>query len=123
MSVELLLQDHNQERFLRDDEKALLCALLSNRPDFYRLIEEISRSRVIDMSDGGMGSIKFISPDGRTLGVTLVEAHYSDIDGVPVSITVNADDQGRLYEMDFWKVDFSPLKLFPRPEFVKIKCR
>lgn len=74
------------------------------------------------MSDGGMGSVKFIIPDGRSLGMTLVEADYLDEDGVLVSIAVNADDQGGLYEVDFWKTDFSPLKQFPRPELVKIKC-
>ncbi len=122
MSVESLHQDHSQERSLREDERGLLRALLSNRPDFHRLAEEISTGKVVDMSDGGMGSVKFIIPDGRSLGMTLVEADYLDEDGVLVSIAVNADDQGGLYEVDFWKTDFSPLKQFPRPELVKIKC-
>lgn len=121
MSVESLHQSHNQARSLRDAEKALLTALLSTHPDFHRFVEEIATAKVNDMSDGGMGSVEFIAPGERSLGATLVEADYVDSDGVPVSIAVSADDKGGLYELDFWKTDFSPLNQYPQPEFVKIK--
>ncbi|MBV8619170.1 MAG: hypothetical protein JOY84_09935 [Curvibacter sp.] len=122
MSAESFHQNRSQERSLRDEEKGLLGALLSNRPDSHRFAEEILIGKVIDMSDGGMGSVKFVVPAGRSWGMTLVEADYLDEDGVLVSIAVNADDLGGLYEVDFWKADFSPLKKFPRPELVKIRA-
>lgn len=119
MSVESLR--HNQARSLRDAEIALLTALLSTQPDFNRYVEEIATAKVSDMSDGGMGSVEFFVPGERCLGKTLVEADYLDSDGLPVSIVVNADDKGRLYELDIWKADFSPLNQYPRPDIVKIK--
>ena len=62
-----------------------------------------------------MGSIRFVQPEPRSFGKALVEAQYVDSDGVLVSIAVNADNSGDLFEVDFWKVDFSPLKRYPKP--------
>ena len=72
-----------------------------------------------DINDGGMGSITFLNPSQtrkRSLGKALAEAQYTDEDGIPVSIVVNADKNNELYELDFWKVDFSPLRRYPKPE-------
>jgi hypothetical protein len=66
------------------------------------------------MRDGGMGSIRFEGPSGRKMGTVLVEADYYDLDGVLVSISVNLDINGELFEMDFWKVDFSSLRRYPK---------
>jgi hypothetical protein len=73
------------------------------------------------MQDGGMGGIRFVRPDIRRFGRELTEAQYLDSDGVLVIISINADDQGDLFELDFWKVDFSPLKQYPKPENVTAK--
>jgi hypothetical protein len=70
------------------------------------------------MQDGGMGSIRFVGSGARSFGKALVEAQYLDSDGVLVSITVNVDHQGQLFELDFWKVDFSPLIRYPKPSDV-----
>jgi hypothetical protein len=51
----------------------------------------------------------------------LMEAQYVDSDGVLVSIAVNAARNSDLLEVDFWKVDFSPLRRYPRPSDVVIK--
>ena len=60
------------------------------------------------MIDGGIGSIRFVgSGPERHLGEVIAEAEYTDDDGVVVSIALNTDTNGRLYEVDFWKVDFS----------------
>jgi hypothetical protein len=67
------------------------------------------------MQDGGMGSIRFEPSRPAQYGRTLAEAQYTDIDGVLVSIALNADKEGCFYELDIWKVDFSPLKRFPDP--------
>jgi hypothetical protein len=120
MSDESHPQGRSQARMLRDDEKALLMALLSTHPDFRRFEMTIATGKVSDMLDGSMGSVRFVAPDERSLGVTLVEADYVDSDGVHVSIAINTDDHGELYEVDFWKTDFSPLKQYPRPELAKI---
>lgn len=56
------------------------------------------------------------------LGSCLVEAQYVDIDGVPVSIVLNADTTGQLYELDICKADFSPLHAYPAFERVTVKA-
>jgi len=78
----------------------------------------LTTSRVVDMQDGGMGSVRFLGSEPRSFDRTLVEAKYVDSDGVLVSIAVNADNHGQLFELDFWKVDFSPLKRYPKPSDV-----
>ncbi len=62
-----------------------------------------------------MGSVEFIRPEPRSFGKALVDAQYLDSDGVLVVITINSDKSGELFELDFWKVDFSALKQYPRP--------
>ena len=76
------------------------------------------------MADGGMGSIRFVpmSGESRSFGKPIAEAEYVDADGVLVSITLNVDEQGDLYEADFWKVDFSPLREYPQPEQLRIRA-
>lgn len=120
MSDELPLQDKSA-RFLRDDEKALLIALLSRCNKFSDFEKEITFGKVYDMLDGGMGSVKFIATEERSFGENIVEANYLDEDGILVIITVIGDDRGGLYELDFWKTDFSSLKKYPQPGSVKIK--
>lgn len=46
---------------------------------------------------------------------SLAEGRYLDRDGTLLSIVINTDTNGKLFEPDFWKVDFSPLKRYPRP--------
>lgn len=108
----------HQARFLREEEKVLLKTMLASRFDV--LLQTSDRVLVQDMNDGGMGSIEFLpdSVKSRSSGIVsiLVEAQYMDEDGVPVLITIYLDQQGRLHEVDFWKVDFSPLKRFPKPD-------
>jgi hypothetical protein len=67
-----------------------------------------------------MGSLEFAG-GRRPLGRLLVEAEYLDGDGVLVSIALNTDQSGRLYELDMWKADFAPLQEFPTPQHVTIK--
>ena len=62
-----------------------------------------------------MGGIRFLQSEPRSFGKALAEAHYLDSDGVLVSIAINADSSGELFELDFWKVDFSSLKSYPKP--------
>jgi hypothetical protein len=79
------------------------------------LRETLSIQLVRDMQDGGMGSIRVDQPEARSFGKTVVEANCVDSDGVLISIAVNVDGRGDLFEVDFWKVDFSPLRRYPAP--------
>ena len=109
----------NQGRPLRPEEAELIRFLLLGR--FERaLLEQVSSARVVDMKDGGMGGIRFVGPQSRIFGRTLAEAKFVDSDGVLVSIVVNADQDGQLFEVDFWKVDFSLLKRYPAAQDLKI---
>jgi hypothetical protein len=103
-------------RLLRPEEAALIRALLAGVYPAEAIERTLKDSRVANMQDGGMGSIRFLG--SGAFGKALVEAQYLDSDGVLVSITVNADKQGKLFELDLWKVDFSPLKRYPNPSDV-----
>jgi len=113
----MLDESRHQGRLLRTEEIAILAAML-NIP-----LDALKANIVEDMADGDMGSIRFVygSSMPRLLGQTVARAEYVDADGVVVSITVNLDSQGDLYEVDFWKTDFSPLLKYPVPEQLHLK--
>lgn len=102
-------------RPLRPGEAALIRALLAKIYPAETLESLLKSSRVAEMQDGGMGSIRFLASSSRTFGRKLVEAKYLDSDGVLVVVAVDADKQGQLLDLDIWKVDFSPLKRYPNP--------
>ncbi len=79
------------------------------------LKEELASVDVENMNDGGMGSIKFVhsSPQPAKFGKELVVATGRDSDGVELSIALNLDEFGRLFELDVWKVDSSPIITLP----------
>ena len=108
-------------RELRGEERALVLALASIAKIDNELVSQqaLDNARVKDMLDGGMCSIRFAaSGDGtnRSFGNAAGELWYVDADGVVVTFCLNLDNHGDLYEVDGWKVDFSPLKRFPQPE-------
>ncbi|MES2010790.1 MAG: hypothetical protein V4468_18090 [Pseudomonadota bacterium] len=102
-------------RRLNDDERTLLAELIAGKPQGTRLLDSLADALVEEMDDGGMGSLRFCASDGtpRCLGEQLTEKELLDIDSVPVMVAINLDNRGGLYELDIWKVDFSPLKRFP----------
>lgn len=108
-------------RPLRLEEESFIRALLRRTQDGEHLLVQLEHAQVLDMSDGKMGSVQFAGHDNRFLGSCLVEAQYVDHDGVPVSIILNADTTGQLYELDIWKADFSPLQAYPVFERVTVK--
>jgi len=67
-----------------------------------------------------MGSIRSARDERRIFGKVLAEAQCTDEDGVCVSIAINADNKGDLFEVDIWKVDFSPLKRYPKPSDLRV---
>ena len=104
-------------RFLRPAERELINAMLLSNPAGVDLAANLEVRQVTDMQDGGMGSIRFLSADRsiRKFGKQIAATEYIDEDGVLVSITINTDNQGDLFEVDFWKTDFSVLRRYPNP--------
>lgn len=100
-------------RPLRTEEHSFLYDLLRRVGYDEHAIRQLAHAQVSDLNDGGMGSVRFLGDEHRRLGACLVEAEYTDCDGVPVSIALNVDEDGRLYELDIWKVDFAPLREYP----------
>ena len=101
------------KRPLRQEEKSLIESLLGR--EFAINLDAI---KVFDLDDGGMGSVRFENErsSARIFGSELARSSFLDSDGVTVSITVNADQNGKIFEIDFWKVDFTPLVAYPRTD-------
>jgi hypothetical protein len=106
---------------LRKNERDLIVAMLEGK-SHAELTSSLDADTVEDMQDGGMGGIRFLSDDkGRGPVASIAEAEYTDDDGVIVSIVLNTDAKGALYEVDFWKTDFSPLRRYPSPLDLRLK--
>ena len=63
-----------------------------------------------------MGSLRFISKTAtaeQKFGRRAAECFFNDLDDVLVIATLNLDQDGELFELDVWKVDFSPLLSWP----------
>ena len=106
-------------RPLTHAERTLLRTLVP--PDILTAqgVDFLESARVLDLADGGMGSIRFADSQKRRRARAVAEARYVDDDGIIVSIEVNIDETGRLFDVDFWKVDFSALRRFPEPRDLK----
>jgi len=78
--------------------------------------DSLAAIEVEEMDDGGMGSLLFKSSKlDRLLGKELASKTFVDTDGVEVIVTLSLDNYGDLFELDVWKVDFSPvISLRPR---------
>ncbi|WP_400192293.1 DUF6984 family protein [Hymenobacter sp. B81] len=88
--------------------------MLRGRDGTERFLAQLPTAEVVDLDDGGMGSFQFVSPKTeRRFGRVLAETQYADADGVPVLASLYLDREGELYELDSWKVDYSPLRRIP----------
>ncbi|WP_162579839.1 DUF6984 family protein [Variovorax sp. PBS-H4] len=73
------------------------------------------------MSDGGMGSVKFIArPPHRGQHPFGVEGRMLDSDGTKLSVLLHADENGRLLELEFIRWDSGDL-LGPRWETLSLR--
>jgi hypothetical protein len=109
-------------RPLRKNERDVIAAMLRGKPSHAELNSDFDAYLVKDLQDGGMGSIRvFSGENGRRFGAAVAEAEYTGDDGVLVSIVLNTDCSGRLFEVDFWKVDFSPMRRYPSPPDLRLK--
>ncbi|HYU14411.1 MAG TPA: hypothetical protein VEK82_17680 [Stellaceae bacterium] len=111
-------------RPLRAKELAIVRKLLSASPMADKAFSGLAEAFVQEMPDGGMGSVQFCGasadPDRRRFGKQVAEGAFRDADGVPVSVTLNVDQRGELFELDVFKADFSPLTRYPEPEDLEI---
>jgi hypothetical protein len=114
----------NHLRSLSGQEKAVIAVLLTSKPATLHLVDSLDNLLAAEMNDGGMGSLslvpKGIDGTSRSFGQQLVLGEFPDSDGVPVSVALNVDGGGNLYELDVWKVNFAPLLKWPDPADIRI---
>jgi hypothetical protein len=61
-----------------------------------------------------MGSLRFYSAtDSPRFGACVSDFAFKDEDDVQVIASLYLDQTGALFELDMWKVDFSPLHRWP----------
>ncbi|MDQ2795429.1 MAG: hypothetical protein M3Y12_15685 [Bacteroidota bacterium] len=107
-------------RTLTAKEHFLVTLLLTDTSYADRLLPCLSEQRVTEMDDGGMGSVQFYPPGLKAehrFGDDVAEVWLKDEDGMPVLVTLLVDQHGQLYELDVWKVDFSPTVNLQIPSF------
>jgi hypothetical protein len=111
-------------RTLSEAERALLKALLMAKSENEYLVAALDGLRVKETDDGGMGSLYLDPIDAkeslRKFGSQIVMARALDTDGIELSIIVNTDEIGRLFELDIWTVDFNPLLRLSTPAEIEI---
>jgi hypothetical protein len=78
-------------------------------------------NKVVDMNDGNMGSISFDLEKKNRRYRQIAAGEFYDSDGVLVDFELTIDKNKQLFEFDFWKVDFSPLKEYPTIEKIRLK--
>jgi len=111
-------------RDLSKQEKAVIAGLLQGKAETLRYLPSLEGLFVAAMNDGGMRSLLLV-PKGsegleRSMGKEIASGEFVDGDGVLVSVTLNVDREGRLYELDVWKVNFTPVSCWPNPTAIKI---
>lgn len=75
---------------------------------------DIQSLKVEPLDDGEMGSIRFATAsDSSLFGENVAEATFKDIDGVEVSAALYLDQDGKIFELDIFKSDFSKLEKWP----------
>jgi hypothetical protein len=77
---------------------------------------------VLDVDDGDMRGIVFVSGAGtrRYYAGALATAAYQDSDGELVSVALNVDQYGDVYEIDVWKSSLRPLLRYPQPQELRL---
>jgi hypothetical protein len=96
-------------RFLISGEMPLIQRL----PNRYELSERLLKDRLLAQVAGvdvvGFGGVLFPSSTTQVLGCEITAGTLADADGVPVRATLCLDDHDQLFELELWKMDFSPI--------------
>ncbi len=104
----------NERRKIKEEEINLIVFLLNK---VGLTVDEYPINELVDEYEGYvMGSIGLGNPDISPYLGDLIQAKYIDSDGKDVAITLTMDENGQLLDLDFWKVDFSKLLVYPKPE-------
>ena len=88
------------------------------------IIPTLNNVLVNEANDGGMGGLQFISSiadSDRIFGRVVSEAEFLDEDEVIVSVELSLDTNNQLFELDVWKVDYSPVSRWPDLSQIVIK--
>lgn len=111
-SISVTAYSPPMERTLSASEAALIRFIASGSlPD--GVLADLPDVPIREMDDGQMGSLEFVGASDRRVGSTAGYVEFEDTDGVPVSVALLLDQEGRLYQLDIWKVDFTPLIRIP----------
>lgn len=69
------------------------------------------------MNDGNMGGLTIYQNDlineDRHFGSMISDVQFNDVDQSIVLVSLYIDNNGKLFELDVWKIDFRPLIDFP----------
>lgn len=111
-------------RSITPEELAIIRRLLQLAGVSDAVCDHAEGALVLPMADGGMGSVQFASNKDRPRRTRQV-AHgvAADRDGVLLDMTVNLDQDGQLFELDIWRVDFAPIQRYPAPEEINPVAR
>jgi hypothetical protein len=110
----------NELRAIRQEEKNLIEFLLlhSNIDSNHLVINEL----VDDYEGGKMGSIGLGKPEA-VYKDDIIQVEYVDADGTDVVITLTQDIDSQILDLDFWKLDFSKLIEYPKPDKIVFKIK
>lgn len=103
-------------RLPTDQEYNLIKELifLSKKDYLYIQLENLM---VAELEDGKMGSLSLMSNGIQNKGNKQIELCsekiFKDVDEVTVIASLYIDVKGNLYELDIWKVDYSPIISLP----------
>lgn len=103
-------------RLPTDQEYNLIKELifLSKKDYLYIQLENLM---VVELEDGKMGSLSLMSNGIQNKGNKQIELCsekiFKDVDEVTVIASLYIDVKGNLYELDIWKVDYSPIISLP----------
>jgi hypothetical protein len=107
-------------RDLTPEEFAVCAKLISSTSDSEALMAQLASAKAMPLADGGMGSLRFVLQEGqhRDFGERLAEGEARDTDGTPLFFSLLSDRDGKLFELEVWRVDFGPIQSFPSAESV-----
>lgn len=111
-----MLEEFMQSRIPTADELRLIDFLIHTAsveiPNNWQ-----ARLMVKPQNDGQMGglllSVNRFENKGRIFGQQISECSFIDSDGFKVIASLYIDQYNDLYELDIWKVDYSPLLNIP----------
>ncbi|UOG72867.1 hypothetical protein MTX78_12085 [Hymenobacter tibetensis] len=101
-------------RSLKLPELGMLIFMLRGKPRVERLLALLHTVEVEELHTGENGPLRFVGTQpNRQLGERIASTQFLDEDGVLAFVSLYLDQEGELYELDYWKTDDSPLRRIP----------